>query len=304
MITSVVMASVAIFAVVMVMKCIRIVPQQSAFIVERLGKYHATLTAGLHILIPFVDRVAYRIPLQEIPMDTDPQAAITRDNVTVTLDGVLYYQVTNPQAAAYGTSDFETAIEMLAKTTLRSEVGKRELDRLLEERTTINTAVVSALDEASSVWGVKVLRYEVKDITPPEVVLRAMQLQLTAEREKRALIAKSEGQKTEQINLAEGEKSAKIAESEGAKQAAINRAEGEAQAMRLVAEATAQAFEKIAESIQKPGGDQALQLKVAEQYIQAFGHIAKEGNTVVVPANMGDMASLITGALAIAKKGM
>jgi regulator of protease activity HflC (stomatin/prohibitin superfamily) len=187
---------------------------------------------------------------------------------------------------------------------LRSEVGKRELDRLLEERTTINTAVVSALDEASSVWGVKVLRYEVKDITPPEVVLRAMQLQLTAEREKRALIAKSEGQKTEQINLAEGEKSAKIAESEGAKQAAINRAEGEAQAMRLVAEATAQAFEKIAESIQKPGGAQALQLKVAEQDIQAFGHIAKEGNTVVVPANMGDMASLITGALAIAKKGM
>ncbi len=303
MISTLVAVLVALVAVVAIIKCVRIVPQQSAFIVERLGKYHDTLHAGLHILIPFVDRVAYRVPLQEIPMDTDPQGAITRDNVTVTIDGVLYYQVTDPHAAAYGTSDFETAIEMLAKTTLRSEVGKRELDRLLEERSTINAAVVGALDEASQGWGVKVLRYEVKDITPPESVLHAMQLQLTAEREKRALIARSEGQRAEQVNLAEGEKSAAIAASEGDKTAAINKAQGEAQALTMVAEATAQAIEKIAAAIQRPGGEQAIQLKVAEQYVGAFGNIAKAGNTVVVPADMSNLASLITGAMSIVKKG-
>jgi len=303
MIATIIAVLLALFAVVTIIKCIRIVPQQSAFIVERLGKFHATLDAGLHILIPFVDRVAYRVPLQEIPMDTDPQAAITKDNVTVTIDGVLYYQVTDPQSAAYGTSDFEAAIEMLAKTTLRSEVGKRELDRLLEERGTINAAVVSALDEASQGWGVKVLRYEVKDITPPESILHAMQMQLTAEREKRALIARSEGQRAEQVNLAEGEKSAAIAASEGNKLAAINKAEGEARALTMVAEATAEAIEKIASAIQKPGGEQAIQLKVAEQYVGAFGNIAKQGTTVVVPADMSNLASLITGAMSIVKKG-
>lgn len=303
MIATIIAVLLALFAVVTIIKCIRIVPQQSAFIVERLGKFHATLDAGLHILIPFVDRVAYRVPLQEIPMDTDPQAAITKDNVTVTIDGVLYYQVTDPQSAAYGTSDFEAAIEMLAKTTLRSEVGKRELDRLLEERSTINAAVVSALDEASQGWGVKVLRYEVKDITPPESILHAMQMQLTAEREKRALIARSEGQRAEQVNLAEGEKSAAIAASEGNKLAAINKAEGEARALTMVAEATAEAIEKIASAIQKPGGEQAIQLKVAEQYVGAFGNIAKQGTTVVVPADMSNLASLITGAMSIVKKG-
>lgn len=293
----------ALVAAVVVAKCIRIVPQQSAFVVERLGKFHAVLEAGFHVLIPFVDRVAYRVPLQEIPMDTEPQSAITRDNVTVTLDGVLYYQVTDPRQAAYGTSNFETAIEMLAKTTLRSEVGKRELDKLLEERATINTAVISALDEAALNWGVKVLRYEVKDITPPDNVLKAMEMQLTAEREKRARIARSEGQRSEEINLAEGKKQAAIAESEGEKAAAINRAEGEAAAILSVAIATAEALEKVAAATNKEGGQTAVQLKVAEKYVEAFGNIAKEGNTVVVPANMGDLGSLITGAMGILKTG-
>lgn len=286
-------------AVVTVIKAIRIVPQQSAFIVERLGKFHGILEAGLHFLIPFVDRVAYQMPLQEIPMDTDPQVAITKDNVTVTIDGVLYFQVTDPEAAAYGTTDFEQAIEMLAKTTLRSEVGKRDLDRLLEDRQTINTAVVAVLDEAATTWGVKVLRYEVKDITPPDNVLKAMQMQLTAEREKRALIARSEGQRAEEINLAEGKKAAAIAESEGEMQAAINRAEGEAAAVRAMAAATAEAIEKVAQATQKPGGQDAVKLKVAERYVDAFGNIAKQGTTVVVPANMSDLSSLITGAMAV-----
>lgn len=286
-------------AVVTVIKAVRIVPQQSVFIVERLGKFHGNLEAGLHFLIPFVDRVAYEMPLQEIPMDTDPQVAITKDNVTVTIDGVLYFQVTDPQAAAYGTTDFEQAIEMLAKTTLRSEVGKRDLDRLLEDRQTINTAVVAVLDEAAATWGVKVLRYEVKDITPPDNVLKAMQMQLTAEREKRALIARSEGQRAEEINLAEGKKAAAIAESEGEKQAAINRAEGEAAAVRAMAAATAEAIEKVALATQKPGGQDAVKLKVAERYVDAFGNIAKQGTTVVVPANMSDLSSLITGAMAV-----
>jgi regulator of protease activity HflC (stomatin/prohibitin superfamily) len=301
MVATIIFVILAIVAVVLVAKAIVIVPQQSAYIVERLGRYSATLEAGLHILTPFIDRVAYKVPLQEIPMDTDPQGAITADNVSVQLDGVLYYRITDAHAAAYGTSDYETAIEMLAKTTLRSEVGKRELDKLLEERSTINTAVVAALDEAGSSWGVKVMRYEVKDITPPTHVLEAMQMQLTAERQKRALIARSEGQRAEEINLAEGKKAAAIAESEGEKAAAINRAEGEAAAILAVAEASAQALEKIGAASQTAGGEKAMQLKVAEQYVAAFANIAKQGNTVVVPANMGDLASLITGAMSITK---
>lgn len=301
MVATIIFVILAIVAVVLVAKSVVIVPQQSAYIVERLGRYSATLDAGLHILAPFIDRVAYKVPLQEIPMDTDPQGAITADNVTVTMDGVLYYRVTDAHAAAYGTSDYETAIEMLAKTTLRSEVGKRELDKLLEERSTINTAVVAALDEAGSSWGVKVMRYEVKDILPPQNVLEAMQMQLTAERQKRALIARSEGQRAEEINLAEGKKAAAIAESEGEKAAAINRAEGEAAAILAVAEASAQALEKIGAASQTSGGEKAMQLKVAEQYVAAFGNIAKQGTTVVVPANMGDLASLITGAMSITK---
>jgi regulator of protease activity HflC (stomatin/prohibitin superfamily) len=288
--------------VVFVAKAIRVVPQQSAFVVERLGRYQETLTAGLHVLIPLVDRVAYKHVLKEVPMDVAPQICITKDNTQVTIDGILYYQVTDPKLASYGSSDYEMAIEQLAKTTLRSEVGKKELDKLLEERSTINVAVVAALDEASSGWGVKVLRYEVKDITPPDNVLRSMQMQLTAEREKRALIAKSEGQKQEQINIADGERQAAIAASEGEKTSAINRAQGEAEAIKLVAEATAEAIHRVAEAIGKPGGMEATQLKVAEQYVAAFGNLAKQGNTLIVPADMGNIAGLISSAMTIVKK--
>ncbi len=291
-----------IAAIVTVVKAVRIVPQQSAYVVERLGKYFGTLEAGLHFLIPFVDRVAYEVPLQEIPLDEGTAlSAITRDNVTVSIDGVLYYQVTDARQAAYGTADYEAAIEVLAKTTLRSEVGKRDLDKLLEDRQSINTAVISALDEAALNWGVKVLRYEVKDITPPESVLKAMQMQMTAEREKRALIARSEGQRTEEINLAEGKKKAAIAESEGEREAAVNRAEGEAAAVRAMASATAEALERVAQALQKPGGQQAVELKVAERYVDAFANIAKQGTTVVVPANMSDLSGLITSAMSVMK---
>ena len=268
-------------AMVTIAKSIRIVPQQTSLIIERLGKYHTTLHAGLHILIPFIDRVAHRVPLQEIPMDTEPQSAITRDNVTVLVDGILYYQVTDPRSAAYGTSDFRVAIELLAKTTLRSEIGKYELDKLLEERQAINVAVVNALDEASVGWGVKVLRYEVKDITPPEIVLKAMQMQLTAEREKRALIAKSEGQRTQKINEAEGERQAAIARSEGDKTAAINRAEGEAEAIKMLSLANAEAIKNVAKAIEEQGGTDAVNMKLAQQYIDAFAHLAKENNTMI-----------------------
>ncbi len=289
-------------AMVTIAKSIRIVPQQTSLIIERLGKYHTTLHAGLHILIPFIDRVAHRVPLQEIPMDTEPQSAITRDNVTVLVDGILYYQVTDPRSAAYGTSDFRVAIELLAKTTLRSEIGKYELDKLLEERQAINVAVVNALDEASVGWGVKVLRYEVKDITPPEIVLKAMQMQLTAEREKRALIAKSEGQRTQKINEAEGERQAAIARSEGDKTAAINRAEGEAEAIKMLSLANAEAIKNVAKAIEEQGGTDAVNMKLAQQYIDAFAHLAKENNTMIIPSNLSDVSSMIASAMAVVKK--
>jgi len=289
-------------AMVTIAKSIRIVPQQTSLIIERLGKYHTTLHAGLHILIPFIDRVAHRVPLQEIPMDTEPQSAITRDNVTVSVDGILYYQVTDPRSAAYGTSDFRIAIELLAKTTLRSEIGKYELDKLLEERQAINVAVVNALDEASVGWGVKVLRYEVKDITPPEIVLKAMQMQLTAEREKRALIAKSEGQRTQKINEAEGERQAAIARSEGDKTAAINRAEGEAEAIKMLSLANAEAIKNVAKAIEEQGGTDAVNMKLAQQYIDAFAHLAKENNTMIIPSNLSDVSSMIASAMAVVKK--
>jgi regulator of protease activity HflC (stomatin/prohibitin superfamily) len=253
-------------------------------------------------LIPFIDRVAHRVPLQEIPMDTEPQSAITRDNVTVSVDGILYYQVTDPRSAAYGTSDFRIAIELLAKTTLRSEIGKYELDKLLEERQAINVAVVNALDEASVGWGVKVLRYEVKDITPPEIVLKAMQMQLTAEREKRALIAKSEGQRTQKINEAEGERQAAIARSEGDKTAAINRAEGEAEAIKMLSLANAEAIKNVAKAIEEQGGSDAVNMKLAQQYIDAFAHLAKENNTMIIPSNLSDVSSMIASAMAVVKK--
>jgi regulator of protease activity HflC (stomatin/prohibitin superfamily) len=271
-------------------KSIVIVPQQMAFVVERLGRYNGTLDAGLHIIIPIIDRIAYRHSLKEVPLDVAPQVCITRDNTQVQIDGILYYQVTDAKLASYGNENYTMAIESLAKTCLRSEVGRRELDKLLEERATINVAVVSALDEASITWGVKTLRYEIKDITPPHDVLASMQLQMTAEREKRAVIAK-----------AEGDKQAAIASSEGEKQAAINAATGQAEAIRLVAEANADAIAKVAAATELAGGMQAVNLKVAEQYVEAFAQIAKEGNTVVIPANLADLGSLITSAMSVVK---
>jgi len=276
--------------VVMIGKGIVIVPQQMAFVVERLGRYNGTLDAGLHIIIPVIDRIAYRHSLKEVPLDVAPQVCITRDNTQVQIDGILYYQVTDAKLASYGNENYTMAIESLAKTCLRSEVGRRELDKLLEERATINVAVVSALDEASITWGVKTLRYEIKDITPPHDVLASMQLQMTAEREKRAVIAK-----------AEGDKQAAIASSEGEKQAAINAATGQAEAIRLVAEANADAIAKVAAATELAGGMQAVNLKVAEQYVEAFSRIAQEGNTIVIPANLADLGSLITSAMSVVK---
>ncbi|MDD2684661.1 MAG: SPFH/Band 7/PHB domain protein [Gallionella sp.] len=290
------------FAAFLAFQSIKIVPQQSAWVVERLGKYYATLEPGLNIVIPFIDRVAYRHRLTEFPIDIAPQVCITRDNTQVQVDGVLYYQVTDAARASYGTSNYLAAISMLAQTSLRSECGKRDLDKLLEDRDAINRAVVFALDEAGLNWGVKVLRYEIKDITPPQQVLAAMQKQITAEREKRALIAQSEGKRQEEINLADGARQAAIAESEGAKQAAINNAQGEAEALLLVANATAASIKVVADAIQSEGGLTAINLKVAEKYVDAFGNIAKQGNTMLLPGNAADIGSMVATAMQIIKK--
>lgn len=291
----------AVVVVIAVFRTVRIVPQQSAYVVERWGRYHDTWTAGIHFLIPFFERIAYQHSIKEIPYDVAPQVCITRDNTQVQIDGILYYQVTDPKQASYGTSSFELAIEQLAKTALRSEAGKRDLDRLLEDRETINRTVVAVLDEASLTWGVKVLRYEIKDIVPPDSVLRSMQLQITAEREKRAKIAESEGERQKEINLAEGEKQAAIAMSEGQMTATINKAKGDAESVRLVAEATADALRLVANAIKDPGGIEAVNLKVAQQYVDAFGNIAKEGNTLIIPGNLADISSLVASALKVVK---
>ena len=287
--------------VVFVIKAVRIVPQQHAWVVERLGKFHASLGPGLNIVIPFIDRVAYKHSLKEVPLDVPSQVCITRDNTQLAVDGVLYFQVTDPQRASYGSSNYIVAITQLAQTTLRSVIGKLELDKTFEEREFINQSVVSAIDEAAMNWGVKVLRYEIKDLTPPAEILRAMQQQITAEREKRALIASSEGRKQEQINIATGEKAAAIAKSEGDKQSQINNAQGEAAAVLTVAQATAEAIRKVAEAIQSPGGMEAVNLKVAERYVDAFGNLAKAGNTLIVPANLSDVGSLISTAMTVVK---
>lgn len=287
--------------VVFIAKSVTIVPQQHAWVVERLGRYHATLTPGLKIVIPFIDRIAYKHSLKEIPLDTPSQICITKDNTQLTVDGVLFFQVTDPQRASYGSSNYIVAITQLAQTTLRSVIGRLELDKTFEERDFINHSVVSAIDEAAMNWGVKVLRYEIKDLTPPAEILRAMQQQITAEREKRALIASSEGRKQEQINIATGEKEAAIAKSEGDKQAAINRAQGEAAAVLAIAEATAEAIRKVAHATQAPGGMDAVNLKIAEKYVEAFAGLAKTGNTLIVPANFADISSLIAAALSVVK---
>lgn len=288
--------------VVFVIEGVRIVPQQNAWVVERLGKFHAVLEPGLNVIIPFFDRVAYRHMLKEVPLDVPEQVCITRDNTQLAVDGIIYYQVTDPRLASYGSSDYVLAISQLAQTALRSVVGKMELDRTFESRDEINHTVVSVLDEAGRTWGIKVLRYEIKSLTPPESILRAMQAQITAEREKRALIAKSEGQRQEEINIADGEKQAAILKSEGEKTAAINKAQGEAIAVTTVAEATATAVRQIAAALAAEGGMQAANLKVAELYVAAFGNLAKTGNTLIVPSNLTDVATMVAGAMTVLDK--
>jgi regulator of protease activity HflC (stomatin/prohibitin superfamily) len=285
-----------------VIEGVRVVPQQSAWVVERLGRFHATLEPGLNIIVPFIDRVAYRHSLKEVPLDVPEQVCITRDNTQLAVDGILYFQVTDPRLASYGTSDYITAITQLSQTTLRSEVGKMELDKTLESRDTINKQIVSVLDEAGRAWGVKVLRYEIKNLTPPDSILRSMQAQITAEREKRAMIATSEGEKQKEINLAEGSKQSDILNSEGEKQAAINQAQGEATAIRLVAEATAAGIQMVAEAIGNEGGMSAANLKIAELYIGAFANLAKTNNTLIIPSNVADIAGLVASAMTVLDK--
>lgn len=294
---------ILVIAVVFVVKSIKVVPQQSAWVLERLGKYHGTLTAGPNVVVPFVDQVAYKHSLKEVPLDVPSQICITKDNTQLQVDGILYFQVTDPMRASYGSSNYIVAITQLAQTTLRSVVGKMELDKTFEERDMINAAVVTALDEAAMNWGVKVLRYEIKDLTPPAEILRSMQAQITAEREKRALIAASEGRRQEQINIATGEREAFIARSEGEKQAEINKAIGEASAIEAVASATAEAIRKIAAAIEQPGGQQAVQLKVAEKAVSAYAELARTNNTMIVPGNMSEVSSLIGTAMTLLKSG-
>ncbi len=288
----------AIVVVIFIIRTLKVVPQQNAWVVERLGKYHATLTPGLNMLIPFVDAVAYKHSLKEIAMDVPGQVCITRDNTQLQVDGIIYFQVTDPMRASYGSANYIMAITQLAQTTLRSVIGKLELDKTFEERETINHSVVSSIDAAALNWGVKVLRYEIKDLTPPKEILHAMQSQITAEREKRALIAASEGRRQEQINIATGEREAAIARSEGEKQAVINKAQGEASSITAVADATAGAIERIASAIQKPGGEQAVQLKVAEKAVEAYSKVAADSTTtLVVPSDMGQVSTLIASAM-------
>ena len=287
-----------IIAAVFIVQSVKVVPQQSAWVVERLGKYNCTLPPGLNFLVPFVDKVAYRHSLKEIPLDVPSQVCITRDNTQLQVDGILYFQVTDPMRASYGSSNYIMAVTQLAQTSLRSVIGKLELDKTFEERDIINAQVVNAIDEAALNWGVKVLRYEIKDLTPPSEILHAMQAQITAERGKRALIAASEGRRQEQINIATGEREAFIARSEGEKQAAINNAAGQAAAITALADASALAIERIALAINQPGGEQAVQLKVAEHAVDAYGKVAANSNTtLIVPSNMSEVSALITSAM-------
>jgi regulator of protease activity HflC (stomatin/prohibitin superfamily) len=278
---------------------VRIVPQQSAWVVERLGRYHGILEPGLNLIIPFLDRVAYVHSLKEVPLDVPEQVCITKDNTQLGVDGILYYQVTDPRLASYGSSNYIAAISQLAQTTLRSEIGKMELDKTFESRDEINRQIVASLDEAGRNWGIKVLRYEIKSLTPPEAILRSMQQQITAEREKRALIAKSEGERQQEINVADGEKQAAVLRSEGEKQAAINRAQGEATAIRVIAEATAAGVRAVAEAVSDKGGMDAANLKVAQQYVEAFANLAKTSNTLIVPASANDVAGFVATAMTV-----
>jgi regulator of protease activity HflC (stomatin/prohibitin superfamily) len=291
-----------ILAVIFISRAVRIVPQQHAWVRERLGKYHDTLTPGLNFVVPFIDKIAYKHSLKEIPLDVPSQVCITRDNTQLQVDGILYFQVTDAKLASYGSSNYLMAISQLAQTTLRSVIGKLELDKTFEERATINHSVIAAIDEAALNWGVKVLRYEIKDLTPPKEILHAMQQQITAEREKRALIAASEGRRQEQINIATGEREAAIARSEGDKQAAINNAEGQAAAITTVAEATAKGIAFVAQAIERPGGKDAVQLKVAEKAVEAYSKVAADATTtLVVPGDMSQVSTLIASAMKMAQ---
>ena len=293
----------ALFVLYVFAKTAVVVPQQSAYVVERLGKYSATLDAGFHILLPFIDNIRYKHSLKETAIDIPEQVCITRDNVQVSVDGILYLKVLHPQRASYGISDYGFALIQLAQTTLRSEIGKIELDRTFEERTNINVQVVNELDKASDPWGVKVLRYEIKNITPPKDVLNAMEKQMRAEREKRAVILTSEGERDAAINQAEGEKQQVIKASEAKKQQQINEAEGAASAILAIAQATAEGLRKVAETIHMPGGQEAVQLRVAEQYITKFGELAKTNNTLILPATVSDVGSMIALAMSAIKQG-
>ncbi len=294
---------VAVIAVIIIAKTAVVVPQQSAYVVESLGKYTRTLRAGFHILFPFIEIAAYKHSLKELAFDIPEQICITRDNVQVGVDGVLYLQVLDPERASYGITDYAFAISQLAQTTLRSEIGKIDLDRTFEERSLINTNVVAELDKASEPWGVKVLRYEIKNINPPTDVLGAMEKQMRAEREKRAVILTSEGERDAKINEAEGEKQQVIKQSEAVKQQQINEADGESAAILAIASATAEGLSRVAKSLNEEGGEAAMQLRVAEDYLEQFGNIAKQGNTLVIPANLADISSMIALATNIVKQG-
>lgn len=293
---------IALLVIIIIAKTAVVVPQQMVYVIERLGKYSGNLDAGFHILVPFLDQIRYKHSLKESAVDVAEQICITRDNVQVTVDGVLYMQVVDPKLASYGVSNLLWAITQLAQTTLRSEIGKIELDRTFEERGQINKAVVEELDKATGPWGMKVLRYEIKNITPPRDVLAAMEKQMRAEREKRAQILTSEGERDAAINLAEGRKQQTIKESEANRQLQINEAEGAASAILARADATAEGIRKVAESIKQAGGAEAVQLRVAEQYIEAFSNLAKTNNTMILPQNVADVASMITTAMAAAKR--
>lgn len=298
---TIITAALVIFVVVTIIRIARIVPQRSAFIIERLGKYAKTLEAGFHLLLPFIDRVAYRHSLKEVAVDVASQSCITKDNIAVEVDGVLYLQVMDPSKASYGIENFMFASTQLAQTTMRSEIGKLELDRTFEERDAINAAIIRAVDKASDPWGVKITRYEIKNITPPQSVKDALEKQMRAEREKRAAIAESEGKRQSTINVAEGDKQEAIKKSEGEKMKRVNEAEGRAKEIELVAHATADGIRKIAEAIQAPGGGDAVNLRVAEQYIKEFGNLAKENNTVIIPSDLSNIAGMVASVTSLIK---
>lgn len=292
-ISAVIALLIIIFAAVMIIRAVRIVPQQHTWVIERLGKFHGVLGSGMQIIVPFFDRVAYRFDMREIPMDVPEQVCITRDNTRLSVDGVLYYQVTNAQNAAYGTNDVIAAVVQLVQTTMRAEVGKLALDECLSQRETLNKGVVDVLTQAGAGWGVKVLRYEIRNLTPPDEIQKAMELQLTAERQKRAAIAKSEGDRQQAINQSEGQKQSQINNAEGEKQSAILRADGQAQAIATVATATAQAIADIGKAVAGEGGAEALHYQLGQQWVAQWGLIAKNSTVTVVPANMGDLSAMV-----------